>query len=370
MNVVFRTDASIQIGTGHVMRCLTLAEALTEAGSKCHFIGRAHDGNLFHEIQQRGFTVTSLPATDIEDKYVSDKGVMPSHAAWLGCDWQVDAEQTRMSLNGLRADWLVLDHYALDLRWERAVCDPCMKLAVIDDLADRAHECDLLVDQNLGRTASDYQGLLPEHSHLLIGPSYGLLRPEFAKMREYSLSRRILSASMNKVLITMGGIDQPNATGEVLKALMSCRLPSDCEITVVMGGNAPSLTQVQALARTMPWPTDVLINVKNMAQLMAESDIAIGAAGGTSWERCCLGLPTILVTLAANQQAVGEALATANAAYLLGDITSIERLPAVLAQLLDNRAFVLMSEAASKVTDGLGAQRVAQRMVGNDASSF
>lgn len=350
------------------MRCLTLADSLVEQGAKCHFIGRRHDGNLLDEIRRRGFTVTALPEPNSASALNGDLPV--SHAAWLGCDWRVDAEQTREAITDKRIDWLVLDHYALDARWERALSDTYKSLAVIDDLADRIHECDLLIDQNLGRAASDYDGLVPAHSQLLIGPRFSLLRPEFASMREYSLSRRIALTSARKLLITMGGIDQPNATGQVLKALQACRLPADCDITVVMGTHAPSLSQVKELAKAMPWPTQVLVNVSNMAQLMAESDLVIGASGGTSWERCCLGLPTILVVLANNQWTGGRALANAKAAYLLGAVSDIERLPAILAELLDNGIYSAMSKAASQVTDGLGTARVVQAMANHNATNF
>ena len=125
--------------------------------------------------------------------------------------------------------------------------------------------------------------------------------PEFAALRAYSLQRRA-RPQLRQLLITMGGVDKDNATGEVLTALRVCPLPADCQITVVMGTTAPWLSEVEQLARDMPWPTRVLVGVNDMARLMAESDLAIGAAGATSWERCCLGLPTAMFVLAENQK--------------------------------------------------------------------
>src|SRR5690606_16519294 len=283
MKVVFRADASLEIGSGHVMRCLTLAEALKAIGAECHFVCREHPGHLNDHIRQRGFPVTSLPVTDYNP--VGDP--VPVHAPWLGCDWQTDSQQTSDILASIHPDWLVVDHYALDYRWEASLKNFYSRLLVIDDLADRHHDCDLLLDQNLGREAQDYFGLVPDNCALLIGPQYALLRPEFSELRDYSLSRRTQPA-LRQLLITMGGIDKDNVTGKVLTALQSSPLPEDCKILVILGATAPWLDQVRSLAEQMPWHTEVRVNVGNMAQCMADSDLAIGAAGSTSWERCCL----------------------------------------------------------------------------------
>jgi len=189
-----------------------------------------------------------------------------------------------------------------------------------------------------------------------------LLRPEFADLREYSLQRRQPPA-LKRLLITMGGVDQPNATGEVLEALKACPLPSDCQITVVMGASAPWFEQVRSLAATMPWTTTVRVNISNMAQVMADSDLAIGAAGSTSWERCCLGLPTLLVILAENQKGGGLALQQRGAARLLGKPGAIpHELKSLFPMLLEDRSLADMIHAASEVTDGQGAPRVLNQM--------
>jgi len=189
-----------------------------------------------------------------------------------------------------------------------------------------------------------------------------LLRPEFAALREYSLQRR-RTPELKRLLITMGGVDQPNATGKVLEALKASPLPSDCQITVVMGASAPWLEQVRSLAATMPWPTTVRVNISDMAQVMADSDLAIGAAGSTSWERCCLGLPTLLVILAENQKEGGLALQQRGAARLLGKPDAIpHKLKPILPMLLEEQSLAAMIHAASAVTDGRGAPRVLERM--------
>lgn len=367
MKVAFRVDASLHIGSGHVMRCLTLAETLSGRGADCHFIVREHPGHLRELIGQRGFAVTTLAAESAahagDAQSRSDSAQGPVHAAWLGCDWQTDAGQTVAVVGALQPDWLVVDHYGLDQRWEKALRPHCRRLMVIDDLADRPHDADLLLDQNLGRQPQDYAGLVPAGCQLLAGPQYALLRPEFAALRAYSLQRRLAQPALRRLLITMGGVDQPNATGRVLQALEACNLPEELRITVVMGTAAPWREQVQELARRMPWPTEVVVGVNDMAQRMADTDLAIGAAGTTSWERCCLGLPTLLVILADNQRAGAEALHEAGAASLVGAVDDIAvQLPLALRMLMREGRLKQSSVAASAVTDGLGAGRVLRAM--------
>jgi UDP-2,4-diacetamido-2,4,6-trideoxy-beta-L-altropyranose hydrolase len=354
LRVAFRADASLDIGTGHVMRCLTLADALRERGAQCLFISRAHPGNLLAQIRQRGFEALELPTLAN-----SRAEAQPAHAAWLGCRWEDDAQQTLQALTDRPQDWLVVDHYALDARWEQTMRPHATKLLVIDDLADRAHDCDVLLDQNLGRKTEDYATLVRENCGLLIGPAYALLRPEFAVTRQHSVARRA-QPQLRHILITMGGVDKANITGRVLDALSDCALPPDCRITIVMGAQAPALNSVRRQATTLQWPTEVAVSVNNMATLMAESDLAIGAAGSTSWERCCLALPTLLFTIADNQKEAAQALASRQAVRL---VELNEHLPASLKQEIDRlrtapELLRHMSTSASAITDGEGVARV------------
>lgn len=344
------------------MRCLTLAEALRARGAQCLFITRAHPGHMAAAIEQRGFPVRILPAgpagASSTEAPPPPPASLPPHHAWLGCDWETDAQQTLAALSDRRPHWLAVDHYALDARWEGVLRPHCERILVLDDLADRPHACDVLLDQNLGRHAQDYAHLVPTHCQLLIGPQYALLRPEFASLREHSLRRR-QAPQLQRLLITMGGVDQANATAAVLAALRTCPLPEDCHITVVMGPHAPWLAQVQNLAATLPWTTEVQVNVDNMAQLMADSDVAIGAAGSTSWERCCLGLPTLMLVLAENQRGVAKSLHSAGAAVSLGDVQGVSnRLASAVSAMLASKKRAAIASAASTLCDGRGAQRL------------
>jgi UDP-2,4-diacetamido-2,4,6-trideoxy-beta-L-altropyranose hydrolase len=373
MKVVFRTDASLQIGSGHVMRCLTLADALAAQGAQCHFISREHSGHMIEAINQRGYKVNSLVAPERKAQAAIDLVAPPPypqqepvHSPWLGCTWQDDANDTLAILIGIQPDWLVVDHYALDQRWESALQRHYKKLMVIDDLADRPHNCDLLLDQNLGRQPQDYAALVPASCQVFTGPHYALLRPEFAALRDYSLKRRVnlQYPQIKGLLITMGGVDLSNATGQVLEALKTCPLPADCRITVVMGASAPALAQVRELAKQMPWPTAVLVNITDMAQHMADNDLAIGAAGSTSWERCCLGLPTVLVVLADNQKEAAAQLEKAGAANCMALDAEVQRhMHEHLQRFLNqNELLIQMSHYSSAITDGKGVQRIVDSM--------
>lgn len=359
MHIVFRTDASVQIGTGHVMRCLTLADALRDAGAKCTFICRSHAGHLMDLIHQRGHTSIALAIQPVSPAHEQDTR---QHASWLGSDWASDASETAQHLAVAHADWLIVDHYALDIRWETALRPHCKRLMVIDDLADRAHDCDLLLDQNLGRTREDYKSHLPNTSTALLGPRYALLRPEFSALREDSLSRRN-SPELKHLLITLGGVDQDNFTEQVLNALRQCPLPTSLHITVVMGAHAPWLEQIKATAHTMPCPTQVLVNVPHMARWMTVSDLCIGAAGGTAWERCSLGLPSFVIAMAANQQAGALALEEHGAARIFKNAAELIELVKKL--LIPNEPTALLKQlsmSAAQVTTGNGTALVIHQM--------
>jgi len=359
--IAFRVDASLETGAGHVMRCLTLADSLSKLGAKCWFICRAHPGHLADLISTRGHQCYLLDAIPDPDKKATIEPQL-THASWLGCDWTLDAIQTQAILAKQRPEWLVVDHYALDTNWENKLRPYVEHIMVIDDLADRLHDCDLLLDQNLGRQPNDYQGRVPLNCTLLIGPSYALLRPEFAALREYSLGRRQVP-ELKQVLITMGGVDRFNVTSRVLAALRYSPLPDDCRILVVMGAKAPWLTKVESLTATLPWPTEVLINTNNMAQLMASSDLAIGAAGSTSWERCCLGLPTLMMIIADNQREVASYLMSAGAAVCIESDKIEKELPEwIWSYVSEPNTYVSMIRQASSITDGLGVWHVSNRM--------
>lgn len=372
--VGFRVDAALHIGTGHVMRCLTLADALRSQGAECSFVCRPHPGHLLALIEQRGHRALALPTLGTTPTAQAHSQSAPPHAAWLGTHWAEDAADTQRALTGAQLDWLVVDHYALDAQWEQAMQTASHRTMVIDDLADRPHHCHLLLDQNLGRTEAHYRaaqttahtagkpaGHIAASTRALIGPQYALLRPEFAHMRPASLARRT-QPQLKQLLITMGGVDQNNATGQVLDALATCQMPAGLEITVIMGTHAPWLPQIKTRAQRMPWPTQVLTSVNNMAQLMADSDLAIGAAGSTAWERCCLGLPTIQLALAQNQEGIALALEQQGAALKVNSQAIYTDLLHCLKEISESHRLAQISDSAKNVTNGTGVGKTIRAM--------
>jgi UDP-2,4-diacetamido-2,4,6-trideoxy-beta-L-altropyranose hydrolase len=361
-NIAFRADASLHIGTGHVMRCLTLADSLRAEGHQCHFICREQPGHLVQKIQNLGFSVHTLPAVPSPAT-----GVIPApYDQWLGADWTTDAQQTSVLIQGLCLDWLITDHYALDRDWEHFIQrqHPRLNLMVIDDLANRHHHCHILLDQNLGRQASDYAPWVGTECKVFAGADYVMLRSEFTRLRPYSLARRATS-QLHSILISMGGIDNDDATSLVLRTLQDTPMPSSTQITVVMGGGAPHIDSVKAIAAQMPYATRVVVNASNMAQLMADSDLAIGAAGSTSWERCHMGLPTLMVILAANQQPACQALEHQQAALSIGQFADIrQRLPDLMQSLFQQpQTLKYLSDHAAKLCNNAGYQQIIDQLL-------
>lgn len=348
------------------MRCLALADRLRQNGSKVTFVCRDGEGNMSQQLKDHQTDVHWLVSSG--PKKSASRGQLAGrelYAGWVGTSEADDAAQTYGVIRNLNAptEWLIVDHYGLGIEWEKRLRPYVGRIMVIDDLADRSHECDLLLDQNLARKAGDYSGLAPQPCQKIIGPQYALLRPEFAGLREYSLARR-KTPLVRRLLITMGGIDLSNSTEEILGALTSAPLQRTCKITVVMGGQSPWLTRVQQKAETMPFNTEVLVDVNNMAQIMADSDLAIGSGGSTSWERCCLGVPALLTALAENQTQTVTSLEKEGAAIAFQIDEGLKRwLPIEISRIENNKKILTeMAMRASGLTDGRGCDRVVERL--------
>jgi UDP-2,4-diacetamido-2,4,6-trideoxy-beta-L-altropyranose hydrolase len=358
MKVAFRVDSSLVIGTGHVMRCLALAEALDACGAEIIFLSRNHLGNSNRMIEDRGFELISIAEVSDPSPYSLDT----SYSSWLGVDPKRDAEETRLILGNRSVDWLVVDHYSLDSSWELSL-RPCSRwIMVIDDLANRDHVADVLLDQNLGKSEASYSNRVNSSCRLLLGPQFALLRREFADLKDKSLSRRA-KWGLKKLLVTMGGVDLENVTGELLSALNGWVAPKDFELTVVIGLSSPWHNAIAKEAKKLAFPTEVIVGAQNMAALMCDADLAIGAAGSTAWERCCMGLPTIQLVLAENQLAIAKALCFAGAAYILERTELNKTLGPTIDQLLHKpSALSQMASAAAALVDGKGAIEVAGLM--------
>lgn len=339
---IVRCDASARIGGGHLRRCLTLAAALGAKGWRVWFAVKGE----------------TLPAAPVP---------LPEVQGWIVLDGsgRNEPKQIEAALHGGPADLLIVDHYGWDEVHERSCRAFARRIAVIDDLANRRHDADLLLDQTFGRSESDYVELVPRRCAILCGSRYALLRPDFAARRETALARRRAHGQVQRVLVGMGAADADNLTSVAIAAVAraSERLGRPLALDVVLGFGAPHLDAVRRLLAGLPaWSIHVDASGSSLAKLMAAADLAVGAAGTTSWERCCLGLPSVVLVAADNQAKIASELAAAGACKVVAAGAS-EDIAAVVEGLCAHAAARrAMGEAAAAICDGGGTARVAERI--------
>lgn len=347
--VAFRADSSSEIGGGHVMRCLALADELRNLGSDVRFVCRELPGNLNRVIAERKFIVSALPAAP--------------HARAV--DWQTDASQTLAALPAAPA-WLVVDHYCLGDAWERALRQTgAGNILAIDDLG-RPHECEVVLDQNTTDRAR-YDDLVPAACRRLLGPDFALLQRAFVRQRRTIRKRE---GALERVLVSFGNADATNQTPKAMRALGEPQF-SELAIDVVLGRSNANADKVREACTSLR-NARFHLGVDNMAEMMAAADLAIGAAGSMTWERACLGLPALTLVCAENQRAPAETAARHGAAIDLGwrdDVT--EQTIAEAVRELRGDPFKLwhMSEAGMRLVDGQGARRVAEEILGFELSA-
>ena len=343
--IVIRADANVEIGFGHVGRCLTLAHALRARGHEARFVCRSVSPGFAERIRVEGFELLVPPPLDREDA-----GDL-AHSAWLGVSQAADAEATLAVAGGF--DAVVVDHYALDARWESRVGAGCAVLA-IDDLTDRRHACDVLLNQNPTH-ADAYSALVSERARVCLGPHYALLRPEFIEARKLAEVRE----SARGVVVFLGGADGSGATLFVLDALDADRVRSlDLDVDVLVGSANPARDVIENRCRVAGYR--VHVDSVEIPRLLGEADLAVGAAGSSAWERACVGLPTIMLCVAENQRPIAQSVDALGVGVYAGDLGSLsagrlaERIADVAQQGLDS-----MSRRAFDLVDGGGCSRVA-----------
>lgn len=311
MNVVFRADASVELGTGHVMRCLAFAEELQRHGIQVQFACMEQPGHLIEMIREKGYTCYVLQAIE--------EGL------------------------SICADWLVVDHYQLDFKWESAMRKQFPHIMVIDDLANRKHNCDILLDQNdYLQDRTRYEALIPRNCASFLGPSYALFRQEFIQAKGRSGSRKI--EKVQRVLLSFGGTDPSGMTWKFLQWWSQTKIARNKEIglTVVIGQYCVNRKKIEQYCQGNKKVT-LHIQTTKMAQLLCEADIAIGAGGGSLWERCYLGVPSITVVVAENQKEIAEKAAEDGLTLLAGTTrkNTLERIETLLIQLIEDEALRL-----------------------------
>jgi len=353
MNIAFRVDASIAIGIGHMMRCRALAAELRQRGATVHFITRALAGHFSELLANDGVVVTRLPEFDV----AKDDGVDQND--WLRVLQEEDGLQTLAAISKFECDWLVVDHYALDQTWEARLRSDVRKLLVIDDLANRRHNCDVLLDQNYAECGlKRYQRLVSTSCRLLLGPRYSLLRHEFAKIRK---NKPRQTGDIRRVLVFMGGAENANIIGKILQALTAEQLVY-LNVDLVLDEKCfyNDSIRKQANARLN---TDIYGPQSDLAELMYEADLSIGAGGVTMWERMCVGLPSIVISTAENQSPSCKALAAAGLIVYLGAAIDLDpsTIEAALTGILGGSQQILAMTAHNQsLVDGYGARRVAE----------
>jgi len=311
MKVAIRVDASLQMGTGHVMRCKTLADQLRSRNANVRFICRQLPGNMISFLTGAGYDVTTLPLSNVSGEGINGDYQNPSMSDDLQME---DAYQTIDVLNDFSADWLIVDNYQFDIVWERLIRPYTKKISVIDDLADRGHDCDVLLDQNLYQDLHGrYKNLVPKNTIMLLGPSFVLLRPEFYKASSNLYNK---DGSVQKILVFFGGVDKTCQTEKVIQAISKIDI-SNVIINVIVGSGNLSADKISNMCVDLP-NFVVHHQVSNMAELIADSDFSIGAGGATTWERCFLGLPSATIIVAPNQSEATVVLDGLGATWNLG----------------------------------------------------
>jgi UDP-2,4-diacetamido-2,4,6-trideoxy-beta-L-altropyranose hydrolase len=355
MRVAFRADAATIMGTGHVVRCLTLADELRAKGSSARFVTRLHTGHVADLIRDRGFEVLALPERAAPRR---------DPASWLGTTPEADAAETEEALAPSGPiDWLVVDHYALDASWHARLRGVARRLLVIDDLADRELDADLVLDQNVGAEERPYDAVLRRPATTLLGPRFALLAPAFGQARARKTLATASEVSDLTVLVSLGGTDPEDATSAVL-ARLAPELGRVRRVDVVIGRAHPDPERVQAACGRIEGAS-VHVQTARMPELLEGADVAIGAAGSSTWERLCVGVPTLTLPLADNQRPTLDALerdglvVTPRSDWRRGEAL----LDAFRGLLEDTRARAELARRGRALVDGAGAARVARAML-------
>lgn len=347
MRIVFRADASSQIGTGHIMRCLALADRLSAKGCEIHFLCDGLPPFLAQLLDDKGYFLHSLER--------DGKPVLNADIAW-----------DIISTLG-KVDWLIIDHYSIDSVWEASIKPLVGQVMVIDDLANRQHQCHVLLDQNFYLDAgSRYTGLVPDDTRLLLGPSYALLRPDFPEARRIKAASKPKEAVAQRILICFGGADPTNESMKTLRALAPLMFEMDCTVEVIVGAACTHLEEIHAFVGENQW-ANLTINARDIAKRMVSADLAIGAAGSMSWERASIGLPSIAIAVAKNQVLLAEHAASRGIHLYLGwhDEVTEDGLREAASLLLGNRFLrAAFTNASMSLCDGQGVDRVAKILLG------
>lgn len=354
-----RADASPVIGTGHFVRCLNLAKSLIKRHAQVTFLSRNLGRDLNDRLISAGCRVIDLPSQNTPSGQNPD-----DYSTWLGADEREDISQCLNLISGSADCSIIVDHYGVNEKWLGMAKKAFRKLIVLDDLAERKLDVDLVINQNLGWKARDYAHLVGQETKLLLGPRYALLAENYSKARQ-KLDRSFKSEAPLRVLVSLGGADIENVTGKVSRVLEEMQTKHDFMLTIVVGPMNTSSNELNAISQRSDGKIMLIQGANNLADAYSSHDIAIGAVGGSSWERCCLGLPTVLVPIAENQKSAAKKLDSAGAGILVdyeSDHFGSDLLNA-MNQMSNSEIREEISQRALGICDGLGAKRITNEII-------
>jgi len=347
MNIVFRTDASTMMGSGHVMRCLTLADALREKGHQVSFVCRKYPGNLNHIISKNKFEVRELFFEDAqlyqEQEYSND------YNRWLWVSTQRDADETLSFLRSTCVDWIIVDHYSLDVSWERQLRAVSKQIMVIDDLANRQHDCDILLDQNYYiDSAVRYDELTPPYCMKLLGQNYALIRSNCVKIREQRMTAGKFNFSeIKKIVIFMGGSDINNMTLQILEYLHQHSILHKYNVDVILGASNLHKVEIENFC-DLNKAVSYFIAPDNYTDFLIKADLFIGAGGSSVYERCMSGIPSLVFSSAENQRKICVDVACTGAHIFVENVNDLlgvfKKLTPELLRILSEKSIALFSD--------------------------
>ena len=343
----FRVDASLEIGYGHIMRCLTMANELSNRSCKSFFICTKLDKNLSSQIKAMGHEVFEI-SKGYNNEFESE----------------IDCISTQKIIDSLNIDWLILDHYLIDHKWEECFSISGVKIMVIDDLANRKHLCNILLDCNLGKTPESYHQLVPTKSRVLCGAKYSIVRDEFLLARNKSLSIRSNKKELRNILINIGASDPANLTEDVLKKLSSNKYIKQFSISVILSSISPHLDSISSVISDLGLTVKIFHDVKNMSNILLEQDLVIGSVGVSAWERCVMGVPSISLVAANNQLDGAKALHNSGATIVIDQsFNNNFSLHDAIDFYMNKKNLVSASKLSAKLVDGNGIKRIMSLIV-------
>ena len=344
-NLFIRVDSGLDVGLGHVMRCFALAEFIKNMNFNVYFISKKIKGNISRNIENNGYRVFHLDSKLI-------KSSKPN--------WKIDALKTSKIIQRFKnqKNLLLVDNYGLSEKWETTLKSIVDKIVVIDDFSNRSHNCNLFIDQNLHTSKKKINKKIPKNCKKLLGPKYALLRKEFILSRKIVKKR---SGKINRILISFGGSDEKNQTLKVLKAIKKLA-KEKINVDVIVGEPNKNKIKIKKICSKIENST-YYQQTENIAKKMNKADLAIGAGGIITWEKCCLGLPSIVSIVSKNQEDAVNAVSKKGCLINLGRaerLTSQDYLSAITN--LNSKKLIQMQKKCMKLVDGKGAERVAKQI--------